>query len=1269
MPEPPSRSQADDAHQVVVQFVQDIQKKAINSKQKKHITTFARWYFSKIGTPTLSDKSINYLLCGDGEGRKGLLESCGNSNIKKILDIKKSSVLALELVVMLLDATVNTLHSEKFLEFLPKVPLKILQAMKLDRHILNETAEPDNAFKLLFMLQEQLPNIPIASYLDGSSDALKAYNEWYADHMEEQEDLEQDEGPRTWSEVKLEDLDREEAQGMEVDLDNMILDASLAEDGDTETLDPLGLTRISGSGRLGGQEGKKKGVSSSKKMKLFWRKLLKQKEVAAAKASKDKRGGRATSPGSPSSHSDDEEEDAEGIDGQAHLIDAIMQKGSINTSLPDFNPVLFLNQVHQQTSLASLEKGLTHLEQSLNDRTAQMKNLVEQHFGQYVFCKDTIDHLHQVLQSEISSNTKVAKSSGRSVKLMQDINKVKEECEELYAPLLQRKTETDQILRVLSILHRFRFLFGLPKSLQERKGGWEQVIRDYQKAKQLVVIKASAMSVAQQNAAHPLTSPASSPTSASASSSNPGSAPHQSLAALPPGASVSLASMMSPAGAAHAAAAQSAGQLGIPESILLEIGTLIRNIRSELFSLLDQPTPGAGGGWEEQEKIIGYLLALDCEQDPAWYYLTKQREAIAAQMEKAMEELCGKVETALQGTNVLKGFTPAQGGAQEGPMRLLNGSIPLSTLVLHTGETVFALSKFLRRLCHLMQKALPEFVDLAIHIETGKYGGWTPPVMEGEAGAIGGQQQARGTVYQSSPQDGSKASPGLTVNLPPSSPIAAGPMSSQASAAASAATSETHSVGRLIGLINSQFVQYVKLTLFPAGAKVGPGGKLTGSPTAAATAAANAAAHVASSSSSPDRPFFSFPPHMYSHVHDILSSIESVRALPGIQQEWMVELRQMGDALVAFYLEQHVRELLLSVASLHKDETWALDPDAPRLAAALNAGGAATGVSIQDELEQLLEDDLPESSAAPLGHGHAGTSATNSAIQVTLLPGQFHFLLRSALAAFGAVPVIQQQWLVERMVGAVFESMKVFADGLHALAISIRSAQDAQGHGERATSTPNAVPMGGMGGSGANASAVVNWVKPAELDRRLLLVWSNALFTVDELLWPLFEQLLTLLPLSTHQILETKFRDDVVCLFSDILESNLLLHTYVKSKVLQMNQIVKKGYWKNGVNWRTKTEQPGAGRENGNGRTESKHASSSAKSSLQPRSCVLELLLQFVLIHDELYTVRKEELDRVMEMILEKVALTLLLTVKQIETGECVETACEQVGAPIDSLF
>lgn len=655
-------------------------------------------------------------------------------------------------------------------------------------------------------------------------------------------------------------------------------------------------------------------------------------------------------------------------------------------------------------------------------------------------------------------------------------------------------------------------------------------------------------------------------------------------------------------------------------------------------------------------------------------------------MEKAMEELCAKLEQSLHHSAVIKTFVASAaatgGAAATSPLRLLSGSVPFHLLCIQTPDCVSALNKLIRKLCNTLSRCMPDFFELATSIEAGKFGAFrgAPGGASGPAVAgapvtnspVVGSPKAEeskhdsphlppsgsGPAHRGSLHETALAALSLTPGLAPTgSPTATANTSLSALASSPGGANDSPSVGRLIASINTQFASYVRLALFPP---------------SAAHLARNPAAVAAASSASPtggDLGFDSgnqavlpnggglnpdlFPPAMYSHVNDVLTCIEAVRALPTMPLQYVSELRLLSDQLTQLYLDHHVRELLQYVSAMHKDETWELDAEVGNEHDIVALFGAAGSASVAAALggegfsfAASGSNDSSSSHNAPLGHGHAGSSASNAPFQVTLLPGSFHAALSSTLHSFEALPSIKSKWVVERIVSAVFEAMKCFADGMHALAAQIVAQQNAQGYAmERPTSS-----LSGLASSSSqlqSSSIVSSWIRPNELDRRLLLVWSNLLHTHDQLLSPLLDQLLALLPLSTHKVLDQKFDDDVSHLYVNILEDALVLDAYKKSKNMQIGQIVKKGYFKNGINW-TQQHTTVSTTAGGSSSSSSSAASSSYRAPLLCRSCVLELLLQFVLIHDELYTVRKELVDEVIESIAETLAYTLANMIKKI---------------------
>jgi hypothetical protein len=143
----------------------------------------------------------------------------------------------------------------------------------------------------------------------------------------------------------------------------------------------------------------------------------------------------------------------------------------------------------------------------------------------------------------------------------------------------------------------------------------------------------------------------------------------------------------------------------------------------------------------------------------------------------------------------------------------------------------------------------------------------------------------------------------------------------------------------------------------------------------------------------------------------------------------------------------------------------------------------------------------------------------------------------------------------------------------------------------------------------------------------------------ESVLHPLLDALLTLLPVSTHGVLDAAFERHVVHLYADILEQGVALEAYKKSKIMQLNRVLRKGMFKSGFQWRSKPQQPTPPATAG--------LSSAGTPAVAPfrlhlslRSCPLELLLQLVLVHDEVLAVRRSFVDDVLESLVEALALS-----------------------------
>ena len=69
-------------------------------------------------------------------------------------------------------------------------------------------------------------------------------------------------------------------------------------------------------------------------------------------------------------------------------------------SSTSFSPALFLSQVHQDASTEDLLRGLDHLSQSIEQKSASLKVLVESNFEKFVKAKATIDNVYTEMRTQ-----------------------------------------------------------------------------------------------------------------------------------------------------------------------------------------------------------------------------------------------------------------------------------------------------------------------------------------------------------------------------------------------------------------------------------------------------------------------------------------------------------------------------------------------------------------------------------------------------------------------------------------------------------------------------------------------------------------------------------------------------------------------------------------------------------------------------------------------------------------------------------------------------
>ena len=449
-------------------------------------------------------------------------------------DIKGSAILCVEVVFLLLGGVNETTSPdvvEKTEIALHRTDVKKFKKMKLDLHVLSERGRQDMVFKIVHTITEVV-GVPLHAVLENEQ-VLEMYSRYRSNiELEDKEEEEasffsEEEDYSEWEEGRIGDFEREEEQTAAESV--MVLDVvpkkHILEEEEDEDTDPLGIItqeKTTGGNRWSSAFG-------------FGRRRRRQHAKI-----------------------------------NLMLGDTVIQQGSASIVAQDFNPVLFLTKTHLNTSIRDLENGLETLKRKQTGRIHQMRVLVKEYFDQFVDCKDKIDLIHHVIQSNMGSTL--------TDRVLSSLGEIEEDAEKTYAPLLKKKHDADRIRSTLESLKKFEFVFSLPGSLKRNilYNRHELVVRDYKKYKSFRL--SGAVGDSDQH---------------------------------------------------------------LLRCVLAEIDSIISGFRTSLLKQLDD----ANVNVERHQRVIGYLLELDCPEDPAWFFLHKQDELICGMLDTAQQEHEIRVET------------------------------------------------------------------------------------------------------------------------------------------------------------------------------------------------------------------------------------------------------------------------------------------------------------------------------------------------------------------------------------------------------------------------------------------------------------------------------------------------------------------------------------------------------------------------------------------------------------------------------------------------
>ena len=196
-----------------------------------------------------------------------------------------------------------------------------------------------------------------------------------------------------------------------------------------------------------------------------------------------------------------------------------------------FSPALFLSQVHQDASTDDLLRGLEYLSQTIEQKSASLKVLVESNFEKFVKAKATIDNVYTEMRtqgaepepqqqqaqtardrrhSRVTSRNSQAHFRNTSGALSQKapqadkkknaltkeseygvqgikipLQDVAIKAEEVWGPALGGREKEETLKSLLGTLEQHRDVFRLSGSLREsvRKGDYDNIVEAYKQAK------------------------------------------------------------------------------------------------------------------------------------------------------------------------------------------------------------------------------------------------------------------------------------------------------------------------------------------------------------------------------------------------------------------------------------------------------------------------------------------------------------------------------------------------------------------------------------------------------------------------------------------------------------------------------------------------------------------------------------------------------------------------------------------------------------------
>ncbi|CAG0881814.1 unnamed protein product [Darwinula stevensoni] len=183
------------------------------------------------------------------------------------------------------------------------------------------------------------------------------------------------------------------------------------------------------------------------------------------------------------------EEDPLGLSDEANdkrfpeeeLLD-LFPEGSGRLTADNFIPAWWLLENHRQTTFDDLKSGLNYLNRQVEGHKESEISFLKTNMASMVDQLDTLmalkgdfdKHEQEIQHDPLARSEELVKAACGNA-------------DNLFKELLERKDKADETRNTLVLLNRFKFLFALPKSIDENLalGNFHQIVSDYGRAKLL----------------------------------------------------------------------------------------------------------------------------------------------------------------------------------------------------------------------------------------------------------------------------------------------------------------------------------------------------------------------------------------------------------------------------------------------------------------------------------------------------------------------------------------------------------------------------------------------------------------------------------------------------------------------------------------------------------------------------------------------------------------------------------------------------------------